>query len=84
MIWRNIKDIFYAERIMDTPIIQNINYTAADTTQKKAAISYITASYLEDWDKINIGRTQPKEISSITKVISDLGYAIDIFGCNRS
>ncbi|MGJ8735334.1 glycosyltransferase [Zobellia laminariae] len=82
MIWRNIKDIFYAERIMDTPIIQNINYTAADTTQKKAAISYITASYLEDWDKINIGRTQPKEISSIIKVISDLGYAIDIFGCN--
>lgn len=81
-IWRNIKDSFYEERITDTAIIQNINYSAADTKQKKAAVSYITASYLEDWDKTNIGRTQPKEISSITKVLSDFGYAIDIFECN--
>ncbi|WP_299435565.1 glycosyltransferase [uncultured Maribacter sp.] len=81
-IWRNIKDFFYEERIKDTTIIQNINYSAALIDQKKAVICYITDSYLLDWEQINVGRTQPKEILSITKVIGELGYSIDIIGCN--
>lgn len=80
-LWHSFKDRFYKERIEDTTIVQNINFSAA-RTQKKAIVSYVTASYTADWGNQNIGRTQPLEILSIVKVLSDLDYAIDIVDCN--
>ena len=81
MLWRNVKDRFYVDRIEDTAVIQNINFTAL-RTQKKAVVSYLTSGYTADWGNQNIGRTQPLEILSIVKVLSDLDYAIDIVNCN--
>ena len=81
MLWRNVKHRFYEERIEDTAVIQNINFTAK-RLQKKAIVSYLTTSYTADWGNQNIGRTQPLEILSIVKVLSDLDYAIDIVNCN--
>lgn len=80
-LWHNFRDRFYLERIEDTAVIQNINFTAS-RTQKKAVVSYLTTSYTADWDNQNIGRTQPLEILSIVKVLTDLDYAIDIVNCN--
>jgi len=80
-LWHNFRDRFYVERIEDTAVIQNINFTASKP-QKKAVICYLTASYTADWGNQNIGRTQPLEILSIVKVLSDLDYAIDIVNCN--
>jgi len=80
-IWRMFKDRFYDQRIADTSLVQNINYSALET-QKKAVICYLTASYTRDWESNNIGRTQPFEILSISKVIADAGYCIDIIDCN--
>lgn len=81
LIWRKIKNHFYDHRIADTSIIQNINYSSLKT-QKKAVICYITDSYTKDWDNNNIGRTQPFEILSISKILADAGYCIDIIDCN--
>ena len=80
-LWHTFKNRFYVERIEDTAVIQNINFTAT-RTQKKAVVSYLTFSYTADWGNQNIGRTQPLEILSIVKVLSDLDYAIDIVYCN--
>ncbi len=80
-IWRMIKDRFYNQRIANTSIVQNINFSALNT-QKKAVICYLTTSYTKDWESNNIGRTQPFEILSIAKVLADTGYCIDIIGCN--
>ena len=76
-----IKDHFYDQRIADTAIIQNINSSSV-VTQKKAVICYLTKSYTKNWESNNIGRTQPLEILSITKVLADTGYSIDIVDCN--
>lgn len=80
-LWHSFRDRFYVERIEDTAVIQNINFTAS-RTQKKAVVSYLTTSYTADWGNQNIGRTQPLEILSIVKVLTDLDYAIDIVNCN--
>ncbi|QCW98795.1 glycosyltransferase family 4 protein [Aggregatimonas sangjinii] len=80
-LWSNFKDIFYSERIEDTAVIQNLNFTAT-RKQKKAIVCYLTVSYTADWGNQNIGRTQPLEILSIVKVLSDLDYAIDVVNCN--
>lgn len=80
-LWSNFKDIFYSERIEDTAVVQNINFTAT-RTQKKAIVCYLTVGYTADWENQNIGRTQPLEILSIVKVLSDLDYAIDVVNCN--
>jgi hypothetical protein len=79
--WYKFKDRFFKERIGDIPVIQNINFTSS-RIQKKAVVSYITASFTADWGNQNIGRTQPLEILSIIKVLSDLDYAIDVVECN--
>ncbi|MRI02606.1 hypothetical protein GH721_18840 [Kriegella sp. EG-1] len=78
-IWRNIQDYFYDERIADSAMVQNINLSTAQN-QKKAVISYVTFSYFSDWENNNIGRTQPYEVLSMVKVLSEMDYAIDIVG----
>ncbi len=80
-LWRMVKDRFYDHRIANTAIVQNINFSSLGA-QKKAVICYITASYTKDWENNNIGRTQPFEILSISKVLADAGYCIDIVDCN--
>ena len=80
-LWYSFKDRFYKERIEDTTIIQNINFSAT-RTQKKAIVTYLTASYTADWGNKNIGRTQPLEILSIVKVLTDLDYVVDVVDCN--
>ncbi|WP_299819016.1 glycosyltransferase [uncultured Pontibacter sp.] len=80
-VWKYVKDYFYEQRILDAALVQNLNYNFA-TSQKKAVICYLTTSYFYDLDSNNIGRTQPYEVISIVKVLSDLGYCIDIVGCN--
>jgi hypothetical protein len=80
-IWRMIKDRFYDQRIADTAIIQNMNYSSSNN-QKKAVVCYLTTSYIKDWESNNIGRTQPFEILAIAKVLGDAGYSIDIIDCN--
>jgi len=80
-LWLRFKDQFYNLRVDSTPIVQNINYSGNEK-QKKAVVCYIISSYTADWDNTNIGRTQPKEILSIVKVLIDLDFSIDIIGCN--
>lgn len=80
-LWLKLETQFYKHRVDSTPIIQNINYSSTQE-QKHAVVCYITSSYTADWDNTNIGRTQPKEILSIVKVLIDLGFCIDIIGCN--
>ncbi|VAW12785.1 hypothetical protein MNBD_BACTEROID03-193 [hydrothermal vent metagenome] len=80
-VWRMFKDRFYDQRIADSTLVQNINFSTA-LKQKKAVISYLTTSYFFDWEHTNIGRTQPFEILSIAKVLADQGYCLDVIGCN--
>lgn len=79
-IWHIVRDRFYNHRIVDTAIVQNINFSSL-MTQKKAVICYITSSYTKDWENNNIGRTQPFEILAISKVLADAGYCIDVIDC---
>jgi len=80
-VWKHIRDYFYEQRIMDAALVQNINFSAA-LQQKKAVVCYMTTSHFFDWERNNIGRTQPFEVLSIVKVLSELGYCVDIVGCN--
>ncbi len=80
-LWYRFKHLFYTQRIADTAIIQNINYTNI-RKQKKAVVCYITDSFTKDWDSYNGGRTQPFEILSIVKVLSEADYCIDVIDCN--
>jgi len=80
-VWRMFKDRFYDQRIADSTLVQNINFSTV-SQQKKAVISYLTTSYFFDWEHTNIGRTQPFEILSIAKVLADQGYCLDVIGCN--
>ncbi|MEO9892796.1 glycosyltransferase [Aurantibacter sp.] len=80
-IWRNVKAYFYDQRIADSTLVQNINLSTAQN-QKKAIVSYVTYSHFNDWENNNIGRTQPFEILSMVKVLTELNYAIDIVGCH--
>ncbi|MEJ8801478.1 glycosyltransferase [Pontibacter sp. H249] len=79
--WGYVKDYFYEQRIYDAALVQNLNYKVA-SAQKKAVICYVTSSYFFDLENSSMGRTQPYEVLSIVKVLSDLGYCIDIIGCN--
>jgi hypothetical protein len=80
-IWGYLKDLFYYERVYDTPIIQNINYRCI-LNQKRAVIIYLTANHLINWEEHSKGRTIPLEIFKILETFIDLGYSIDIAGCN--
>jgi hypothetical protein len=80
-IWEYIKDYFYDQRILDSALVQNLNYHHV-AGQKKAVICYLTYSHFINWEGTNSGRTQPFEIMAIVKILSSLGYSIDIIGCN--
>ncbi len=80
-VWDFIKDPFYYQRIPDTPLVLNIN-DDCKSEQKRALVCYLPYSFFYNWDKTYMGRTQPFEIMKIVKVFSELGYAIDIIGCN--
>ena len=80
-IWFHIKDYFYSQRVFDSPIVMNINNDCSPN-QKKALLCYVTYGYFYDFEKSNIGRTIPFEIFKLVNVFSELGYCIDIIGCN--
>ena len=80
-IWRIIKDYFYLQRIADTQIIQNINYSS-NNDQKKVLICYLTFSFLHNWEDAKIGRTQTFEILKIVNLFSAFGFSIDIVAWN--
>lgn len=78
-IWRKyIKDIFYHQRVITPPFLQNLNYS--NNNQKKVLICYLTTIQFFEWDHYSKGRTQPYEILSMIKVFSELGYCIDVIG----
>lgn len=79
-LWLKMRPHFYDQRVKDTAIVQNINYSELIINQKKAVICYLTTSYINDWGNNNIGRTQPKEILAMVKALSDLNYCIDLIG----
>ena len=80
-IWYYIKDYFYYQRAVDSPIVQNINNNCSPN-QKKAIVCYLTDSYFINWENTKKGRTQPFEIMKIVNILSGLGYGIDVIGCN--
>jgi hypothetical protein len=80
-IWESIKDYFYDQRVLDSTIIQNLNYDHV-TGQKKAIICYLTYSHYVNWENTSSGRTQPFEILAIVKILAGLGFSIDVIGCN--
>jgi hypothetical protein len=80
-IWVNFKDYFYSQRVIESPIVMNIN-SDCSPNQKNLLICYVTYGYFYDFGKSIIGRTIPFEIFKIVNVFSELGYCIDIIGCN--
>lgn len=80
-IWRLIKDYFYLQRVADTQIIQNINYSC-DPNQKKVLICYLTFSFLHNWENKKISRTQTFEILKIVNLFSDFGFSTDVVAWN--
>jgi hypothetical protein len=80
-IWDYLKDFFYNQRVISSSIIQNINNTGT-SNQKKVLLCYLTDGYFKVVDNSSIGKTIHFEIFKIVKVFSDLGYCIDLIGCN--
>jgi hypothetical protein len=80
-IWYYIKDYFYSQRVVDSPIVLNIN-NDCNPNQKKAIICYLTRSYFINWEYTKKDRTQPFEIMKIVNILSGLGYGIDVIDCN--
>lgn len=80
-IWNHLKTIFYYERVTDSQIVQNINYSG-EQNQKAAIICYLTRCHFLNLNDTSKGRTQPYEILIIEEVLSFLGYKIDIINCN--
>lgn len=80
-IWYHLRDYFYYNRVFDSPVILNINKDCI-LNQKKALICYLTYGYFYNLEETNIGRTIPFEIFKIVNIFSELGYCIDIIGCN--
>lgn len=80
-IWEKIKDYFYEHRIEDAAIVQNLNYSHKPG-QKKALVCYLTYSLFFNWERKPTNRTQPSEILAILKALTDMGYAVDVVGCN--
>jgi hypothetical protein len=80
-IWSNIKDCYYFQRVVDSPIVQNINLNCSPE-QKKAIICYLTSGFFINLENLKKTRTQLFEIMQIVNVFSSLGYAIDIIRFN--
>jgi hypothetical protein len=79
-IWYFIKDYFFYQRVVDSPLILNINKNC-NVDQKKVLICYLSNGYFLNIEKVN-GRTIPFEIFKIINVFSALDYCIDLIGCN--
>src|SRR3954467_11245319 len=79
--WNYLKDSFYYNRLASPPILQNINFSPLHI-QKKVIICYLTTSHFFELDDESKGRTQPFEILSIFNIFSELGFCIDVIGCN--
>lgn len=80
-VWEYFKDYFYDQRVLESPVIQNLSYNHV-SGQKKAILCYLTYSHFTNWERVNSGRTQPYEIMVIVKILASMGYSIDIIGCN--
>lgn len=79
-IWTIIRDHFYFNRIIDSKVVQNINYNGSNI-QRRVLISYSAEGYFINLET-NIGRTVLNEIFKIINVFSEMGYSIDIIDCN--
>jgi len=80
-LWSYLKNIFYYERIYDSPLVLNINYSVS-LNQKNALICYLTRGHFNDIAVTSSGRTQPYEILVMEEVLSSYGYSIDLINCN--
>jgi len=80
-IWSYSKDRFYPNRIKDSPLIKNINYDILGY-QKRALVCYSPHYYFQDIDIQTLGRTIPFEIFKLIKILSELGFCIDIISVN--
>lgn len=80
-IWDSIKDHFYCERLNDSAILLNLN-CSGDKEQKRVLICYLTYGYFINVDSKSLRRTQPFEIFKIVAAFSELGYSVDLIGCN--
>lgn len=80
-VWGYIKDNFYLQRVIDSPLIQNINFNSL-ANQKRALLCYLPNSFFQTLDSRTIGRTIPFEIFKIVKILSEYGYCIDIISAN--
>lgn len=82
MLWHYfIKDFFYSQRVVDSPVVQNLNSNCSPN-QKKVLICYKTSSYFTNWGKTRAYGTQTFEIMKIVNSFSALGFVTDIIGCN--
>lgn len=79
-IWPYVKDSFYSHRVIDSNIVQNINYDSTNN-QQRILICYLANGYFINMEN-SLGRTVLYEIFKIIKVFSELGYCIDIIDCN--
>lgn len=79
-IWDNIKNYFYNQRVVDSPLVMNLNNIVTDE-QPKVLICYLTNEYFINLDN-NVRRTISFEILKIVKVFSEFGFCIDIIGFN--
>lgn len=80
-IWPFIKDFFYQQRLTDTPLIRNLNFSC-DSNQKRVLVFYLSDIYFSEFDIKKSGRTVPYEIFKIISVFSQLGYCIDLASHN--
>jgi hypothetical protein len=74
------KNYFFNKRNIGSAVILNLNSTVSNN-QQRALICYLTDPYFITLE--NISRTISYEILKIVKVFSELGYCIDIIGCNN-
>jgi hypothetical protein len=80
-IWPFVKDFFYQQRVADTPLIRNINFSC-NGYQKRVLVLYLSDIYFRDFDMTKSGRTVPYEIFKIINVFSQFGYCIDLASHN--
>jgi len=80
-LWSFAKDSFYSHRVKDSPLIKNLNYTCNEE-QDRALLCYFPTFFFKTIDKKTLGRTIPLEIFKVVKILSELGYCIDIISIN--
>lgn len=79
--WQHYKGNYYEQRVLESPLIQNINFDF-DRRQRKALICYLPQYYFQRIDLNQTGRTIAFEIFKVVKVLAEFGFCIDIISAN--